>query len=452
MTEVRTLGPALAPAQLTLPLRLSLVYVVLTVGMYFSGSYAAQDANSWAVGLFMFAVAIMFTLGYWAGVHRTAGQTMIHLEQARGSLSNTAATRLIVVGSVWFLAYSLASLQRVGVTGPMELLRAISHPQASYYAKFDALSSGEGNALYRALNVMGVFYFLTVPLLLLHWGSVRRWVQILALASLGSYLLFYLSTGTQKGVADLLIMFVACALPLRLLQRGVTVPGGSLLGRRAWLTLAVVGLAGAVLVATSLGLRTDDTSAYLKAPQARALYESISPILGGVLGRGFVVLASYASQGYHGLALAFQLPFEPAGGLGAYKAFSLYLPQYFGLADPYLVSYPVRVEETFGWSATGMWSSVYPWYASDVSFAGVILLALVFGFFLARIWRRLMLDCDAFTLSIFVTCVVLVLYSPANNQLFNDRLSAIGVVTLLGLALVRELIAYRTGRHDEASP
>jgi hypothetical protein len=422
-----------------------LVYVVVTVALYFVGQYAGDDSNSSVVGLFMFSVLAMFTLGYWAGLHRTVGQPMAQLDDVKTSTTGSTANRVVVVCSLWFLTYSLASLQQVGVTDPLSLLRAIADPRGSYYAKFEALGTEQGSTIYRVLNLMGIFYFLMVPYLLLYWRWLRRSVRFLAIASLATYLLFYLSIGTQKGVADLLIMFVACALPLRVLRRGRSATSdGSLLGRRAWLALAGVGLVGVVVIATSLGLRTDDTSSALQPPQARALYESISPVFGSVLGRGLVVLSSYLSQGYHGLALALQLPFVPAG-MGAYKALSSYLPQYFGLRDPYELSYPVRVEDAFGWSATGKWSSVYPWYASDVSFAGVVLLALLFGFFLARIWRRLMRACDGLTLSVFVTCVIVVLYSPANNQLFNDRLTAIGVVTLLGLYLLRELSVRRSG-------
>ncbi len=115
------------------------------------------------------------------------------------------------------------------------------------------------------------------------------------------------------------------------------------------------------------------------------------------------------------------MPFVSTYGLGAYKALSSYLPRYFGLPDPHRASYPARVEQVFGWSSTAKWSLIYPWFVSDAGFAGVILLALIFGFFLARVWRRLLLVGDGLTLSVFVTCVVVVLSSPANNQLFNDR-------------------------------
>lgn len=448
MTDIEAPGPAVTLKQLTLPLSLTLVYVAMTVTMYYFGPYAGQDPNNAAVGLFMLSVLVMFALGYWAGVRRTAGSTMSRIDEVRGVISSSAANRLVVIGSIWFLAYSLASLQRAGVTDPLTLLRAVSDPRDSYYAKFAHLESGNGNVVYRVLNLAGVFYFLTVPHILLHWRDLHRWVRGLSLASLGAYLVFFLSVGTQKGVADLMIMFFACALPIYVLRRSAsaTSTGGRLIGRRAWLVFGVAALSGLVLIAMSLGLRTDSTSTALQPSQARAMYESLSPFLGSTLGRGVVVLSTYASQGYHGLALALRLPFVPAGGLGAFKSLSSYLPQYFGASDPYRLSYPVRVQEAFGWSATGRWSTVYPWYASVISFPGVILLALVFGFFLARVWRRLMLACDGLTLSVFVTCVIVVLYSPANNQLFNERLSALGVLTLLGVYLLRDLMSRRKGR------
>ncbi len=165
-------GP-LTQQQLTVPLPISVVYVAGTLLLYFVGAYGATDSNTTQVGLFMLAVLTMFVLGYWAAIHRTAGRPMGGLGEAEASISSRTANQIVFAGAVWFLCYSLASLQRVGVTDPFALLRTIANPRASYYAKFARLDAAQGSVIYQVLNLAGVLAFLTTPYLLIHWRVLR---------------------------------------------------------------------------------------------------------------------------------------------------------------------------------------------------------------------------------------------------------------------------------------
>jgi hypothetical protein len=63
--------------------------------------------------------------------------------------------------------------------------------------------------------------------------------------------------------------------------------------------------------------------------------------------------------------------------------------------------YPVRIEK-YGWDAYGLWSSIYPWIASDVSFPGTILIVYLIGRLFALSWLQSGEGFTAFWVTLFL--------------------------------------------------
>jgi hypothetical protein len=130
----------------------------------------------------------------------------------------------------------------------------------------------------------------------------------------------------------------------------------------------------------------------------------------GVLG-----LTTYASQGYYALYLALDKPFVPSFGVGHSMFLTRQAARLPGLQWIADTSYPARIQED-GWSTFGLFSSIYPWIASDVGFPGTIAVVFLVGYALAVSWRETIVWRNPFALAAFVQFCTMVYYFPANNQ------------------------------------
>ena len=81
--------------------------------------------------------------------------------------------------------------------------------------------------------------------------------------------------------------------------------------------------------------------------------------------------------------------------------------------------YPVRIEK-YGWDSVGLWSSIYPWIASDVSFSGTILVVFLVGRLFALSWLDTLSGHNPFAVVMFSILAIVLFYFPANNQMLQS--------------------------------
>ena len=69
------------------------------------------------------------------------------------------------------------------------------------------------------------------------------------------------------------------------------------------------------------------------------------------------------------------------------------------------------------------WHTIFPWLASDFTFIGAILFLCVFIAIYALTWNRILRNGHWINLLMFSNLNIMLLYVPANNQLFQTRAS-----------------------------
>lgn len=417
------------------PLTFFAAIVIVTYALFWAGPFATAVTNGGLMTTFLVGVLVAFALGYGLA---WAGSTTPDVSPPSDPLILPRVERRLLKWSyVWYIVFALLSISAYGVHSPAELLQAILDPRTSYYAKFDQAQSAGGFAfIFQILNLFGGLYFILIPFAALYWRAMGRTMRIGAIVSVVAYVAFFLSTGTQQGVANIAISLAVSVFAVR--RRSHT---SRMTFRRLFVAVIVIVILCivALTIVASFAARTDTTSTLFQGPDASRMVENFTPLLGPDLARGATVVIAYVSHGYFGLASSMKLPFVWTGGLGAFRGLSSYLPQYLGLADPYYSTYPVRLQEVSSWSATGVWSTIYPWLASDLSFPGVVLASAVLGFAVARVWRNFLITGSGLALVLISIFAVGAAYSVANNQLFNERYSAIGVLTILIAYVVSRL-------------
>jgi hypothetical protein len=156
-----------------------------------------------------------------------------------------------------------------------------------------------------------------------------------------------------------------------------------------------------------------------------------------------VGLDFYLTPGYYALSLALKEPFVPMFGVGN----SMFLGRQAArlLDDPAIedMPYPFRIEK-YGWNAIGLWSSIYPWIASDVSFPGVIVVVFFIGFLFALSWQDTLVGTNPYAVVMFSQLVIMLFYFPANNQLLQsgEGLTAFWITLILWLSTRKKLTRY----------
>jgi hypothetical protein len=73
-----------------------------------------------------------------------------------------------------------------------------------------------------------------------------------------------------------------------------------------------------------------------------------------------------------------------------------------------------------GWEPEYFWSTMILWFANDFGFIGVLPLLAFFGFLWGRSWRDATIGQSDPAAIIFCLLMVMMVYLPANNQVFGS--------------------------------
>ena len=98
-------------------------------------------------------------------------------------------------------------------------------------------------------------------------------------------------------------------------------------------------------------------------------------------------LISYLTQGFYGLSLAFQVPFQWTFFLGSVRGLNSIISQIFPFIPSMVnLTYPVRAGEVFGFDGLASWYTIFPWLASDFTFLGALVYMGLVGWLYMRCW------------------------------------------------------------------
>jgi hypothetical protein len=221
--------------------------------------------------------------------------------------------------------------------------------------------------------------------------------------------------------------------PLRAMALTLVVVG-LVVGFIAFFSTAIASRSGAKEVSdrfVALDIRADDTNVLL-SDLPRGMQSAV---------RG---LSVYLNQGYYALSLALEKPFLPTWGVGNSLAIIRQAERILGAGSVSRRTYPFQIEAD-GWDAWVLWSSIYPWIASDVSFPGTIVVVFLIGYNFGLAWVDTLNGWNPFAAAMLANFVIMLYYFPANNQVFQSLESAVAfIVTFVLWRSTRRLRRRRT--------
>jgi len=392
------------------PIAFFMIYLTSTVIFFAVGPFKYPVENSGSLYIFLALAHIALFAGYWRAA----------FGQPKGYFGKWKVPQLLF----WSAAASLllllpTSLVRTGSVIP-NVVSGLSDPGAAYARTASVAMQAEGLPTVEYMRILlGPLIGFLLPLTAFYWRRLTRPTRIMAVAGILGTVALFIAMGTNKAIADtvLLLPWMIFAgykagmlqlTPRRILS--LTLAGGSAFALfLVFFGAGMLGRAGSPVI-----------SGFFPATESRADTDNfLIRELGDAPTAVVMGLDIYLTPGYYALSLALREPFVPMFGVGNSTFLYRQAARLTGDSDILKSPYPVRIEK-YGWDSDGLWSSIYPWIASDVSFPGTILIVYVIGRLFALSWLDTLAGANPFAVVMFSQFLIMLFYFPANNQLLQS--------------------------------
>jgi len=128
------------------------------------------------------------------------------------------------------------------------------------------------------------------------------------------------------------------------------------------------------------------------------------------------MISAYITNGYYGLSLALEQPFESSFGLGHSPALLGLYEKISGSSELFDSTLVAHVSEA-GWDHQYYWVSFFTWIANDVGFVGSLLVVAVLARWFRQAWLDAVYSKNDLAAIVFILLCIVFLYLPANNQI-----------------------------------
>ena len=427
------------------PLIFFQVYLSITVWLFFYGPWPWSVDDPFQVFAYLMAAQLAIAIGYCLSWRQVATG---HIgESPRASVTRGVAflkTSLLIT----VLLAIPTSLSRTGSAIP-NVLEGLRNAGVVYNENFERLEAGNPYVAVEYVRLLVAPWLTAVfPLAIVYWGRMGWALRLVALAAISFNLSIYLATGTNKGVADAIatlpwLVFVAIALgTLKIRRFGLKVTVFSILFLAAFMYSFGVGQQQRSGSGTEYG--TFFTGIAVLQADSNHFLSSLLPEDLRII---FEAISRYVVQGYYALSLSFQTDTPSTLGLGHSMFLARNGDLFTGAKFFVDQSIPGVLERDFGWGMLLLWHSIYPWLASDVGFAGALVVMGALGYLLGLSWGKSLTTATAPWLVLLYLLLILFFYIPANNQIFQtgETCIAFSVVLIWAMASGRSALRRSEG-------
>jgi hypothetical protein len=310
------------------------------------------------------------------------------------------------------------------------LKKGLTDSASQYLDKFEAQILFGGRWLAPLITLSSPLLWPVLPLSFIYFNKLGLYNKIITLITIFFESARWISTGTNKGVIDLILIIVFIFF-LKTWQKKI-VEDKKTIGKNVSIIVAIVLLIiGMAFFSNNIGSRlnknydtvtliTGNTEVNLDAPLMKVIPANLRPLM--------VYATQYLTQGYYGLSLALDEPFVPMYGIGNSVFLIENFQEMLGV-DLYQYTYAVRISDE-GWAPFMNWHSAYTWLANDLSFFGVIVLMYFFGKYFALVSYKSIVYKDPIASVLLCLILLMFFYLPCNNQILSSPLTFMSFWTL----------------------
>lgn len=430
-----------------LPVIIIMIYLNLTIVFFTYGPYNYPLSSPKLFYLFLFTSNFALCIGYLFAVEKFKKNEKIKEEII---ISEVKKKKLMRNSFVIFLIF--IPLTNYLNTGSILFnTSAFNDLGAAYIDSLNLREQKSSNVLISYFRIfLSIYLICFIPLGLFMWKQFSTKIKLLFIVGVIGGLSLDLFRGTNKSLADYLIIFLVFFMYKIVIE--------SLEKKKSRLkpflyqnpTIVLMNKLFFIITFLLVGLLTfyfyfsntapERYGVSLFGPNGQYflnldnIFLSVVPTYEGKLALSSLI--HYFTQGYYALGLSLEKPFLPTFGLGGSMAVLINSSQLFNTNVLFENSYVYRNSIENGWDWMMQWSSFYVWVASDISFFGVVILLFVIGYIMGKCWMKSIFEKEYLSFILFTQLFILCIYLPANNQLFQSYEGLIGNIVLIILWIV----------------
>lgn len=399
-----------------LPLWFSMLVMWFTLFIYVAGPVRWID--KWDVYEFITILfLVLYFLAFAAG-YLLRNKKLSKRGQAVSDLTEHVNWKNFLSISIWInLFLTVSNAQIYSSTSDIfslfgQAIKGLISPDEVYYAK-DASS--------RMNNVVVWLTFFYSPAMYITWllsvwkfKVLEKKERIAVVFTLAVELARWLSIGTNKGLFDIVLLFVTFYLILCMHYLGrqdFKTAENRLLLKRITIIVLVAVLLFFAFFGIALSARVDGR--YNEANYAHFPYNLVPKGLRFLVDKA----DNYLVQGYNNMERIIEnCEFKWTFGIGNSRFLMQILDRVFGI-DLTSRTYPYQLG-AFGVDPLASWHSAYSWFASDLTFVGVIVLMFFAGFYLCGVAHDVIYKKDPVAMALLYLMVLMVVNASCTNYVF----------------------------------
>lgn len=411
----------------TIPLKMLIIYIIIGVSISIYGPIKYHGYYETSVVIYMLSFLVLFSFGYVLGVkNKYEGTKNLTATHERRKIKSIffwlkLCILLMVVVQLYALVTSI-------IKGNLSL--SIANMGRAYIDSYDGYIRGTGNVSlvfliqtltyvpYLVSLILGAFYYKKLP---------RSYKVMVIFIYLSIIIVETIGHGKQKQFGDILIfLLITWLLKTNIMDKKIR--------KKVMKKIKLVAMLGAfglifILSFRYVALEIDTANINEKVNTSMQFDtdHAVFDILPDAIAFPVTVFSGYLSQGYYGLSLSMQQPFEWTYFVGNSYSLTVFLNRYMGIPVDFHDSYPYRASLVTDWNDT-KWSTVFAWFAGDFTFIGTLFFFSLVAFLYSKVWREAYRHHNPIAIVLFSMLTIALLYIPANNQLMHSPGSVIAII------------------------
>lgn len=415
------------------PMRVFQLYLGCTVVLFALGPWPWPVKNPISLLAYLAANQIALWWGYRSVIRR----------QPREYNGLVRVDRLVLMGLLaWIIFFVQLHKTRSGFESVEvgDFIRATvngAEDPGSAYREGQTVFFENAASNSRLSTVVSFGTWLASPLL---WAvlpvGVCCWRQLRATLRIGviTYIILetasWIASGRNKGVVDIFIIIpwmMLASHPNWLLARNRIKFTGLVASATVAAALVFLSFTAGQVGRRGGAIPTHDSATNISL-DLENWTTSLLPLDGAV---AIGAASSYVTQGYYGLSLAMEEPFRWCYGFG--NSYYLHSVSNGIFNDDYISERTYSARISSEWDMFGRWSSIYAWFANDVSFWGVPIVMFLVGRLFGLTWLDVLAQRNPFAAALFALLLIMLCYIPANNQVLHFSATLFPFGTFLAL-------------------
>ena len=418
-----------------LPLILIEIYLGITLLLYQFGPYPWPTNQKTLFWILIALYHLAFILGYCFQMKTT------YVERSTVSLDTflLKAVKILLIINLLISLITVVrdfSMSSISISGIIERFKfGIQDPSAAYKYKVSTVNDAAYGGKIMTFFLLATSFVpaLTIPVGCVFFKKLGIGYKLLLGANILLEIVHYVGIGTNIGIFTvcLTVVIILAVTYLAKIYRQKVNQNRLMIIIAVLMVLVIVFL---LFFNTTIGSRLegdkwlDYSVGGIYPTEDCALFNYIPKSLQ----KTAAMITMYTTQGYYAMSLALDLPWYPMFGLGGASFVQQYADKIINISQ---YSYNERLA-AFGWHPTVNWHSLYLWIANDISFFGVIIYMLLFGFFFAYFYRVSLRSKNCLAIAIFVSLCIMAFFIPANNQIFGFLVSFAKFIFLIVFYIV----------------